>query len=171
MVEYTLFDTAIGSCGIVWNARGVSGFLLPESTSSATRRRLLSRFKGAIETPPSPEIRRVIDCVTTLMSGERTDLAFVPVDMDGLPEFHQRVYEIARTIPPGATLTYGEIATRLGDPGSARAVGQALGRNPIPVIVPCHRVLAAGGRRGGFSAPGGTATKLNLLAIEGAQLF
>ena len=174
MNSYALFDTPIGSCGIVWNARGVSGFLLPEATSSATRHRLRLRFTGAVETPPSPDICRVIDAVTALLSGERgerIDLAFVPLDMDGLPDFHQRVYEVARTIPPGATLTYGEIATRLGDPGSARAVGQALGRNPIPIIVPCHRVLAAGGRRGGFSAPGGTATKLNLLAIEGAQLF
>jgi methylated-DNA-[protein]-cysteine S-methyltransferase len=174
VVGYTLFDTAIGSCGIVWTARGVSGFLLPEPTSSATRHRLLSRFQGAIDTSPPPAIRQVIEAVTALLNGERgerTDLAFVPVDMDGLPEFHQRVYEVARTIPPGATLTYGEIAARLGDPGSARAVGQALGHNPIPVIVPCHRVLAAGGRRGGFSAPGGTATKLNLLALEGAQLF
>jgi methylated-DNA-[protein]-cysteine S-methyltransferase len=105
------------------------------------------------------------------MHGERVDLTFIQLDMDSLPQFHQRVYEIARSIPPGATLTYGEIATRLGDPGSARAVGQALGRNPIPVIVPCHRVMAAGGKTGGFSAPGGAATKLNLLAIEGAQLF
>jgi len=168
---YALFDTAIGSCGIVWNARGISGFLLPESSSSATRSRLLSRFKGAEESDPPPDVRRTIDAVAALLRGERTDLAFVPVDMDGLPEFHQRVYEVARTIPPGTTMTYGEIASRLGDPGSARAVGQALGKNPIPVIVPCHRVLAAGGRNGGFSAPGGTATKLNLLAIEGAQLF
>lgn len=116
-------------------------------------------------------IQRVIDAVVALLRGERTDLAFVPLDLNGLPEFHQRVYEVARTIPAGATMTYGEVATRLGDSGCARAVGQALGRNPIPVIVPCHRVLAAGGRSGGFSAPGGRATKLNLLAIEGAQLF
>jgi len=88
-----------------------------------------------------------------------------------VPEFHRRVYEVARTIPPGATLSYGEIAARLGDPGSARAVGQALGRNPFPIVVPCHRVLAAGGRTGGFSARGGAKTKLTLLAIEGAQLF
>ena len=171
MNAYALFETAIGPCGIVWTARGVSGFLLPEPTSSATRRRLLSRFKDAVEDTPPADIERVIEAVVALMRGERTDLAFVTVDMDGLPEFHQRVYEVARMIPPGMTLTYGEIAARLGDPTAARAVGQALGRNPIPVIVPCHRVVAAGGRNGGFSAPGGTSTKLNLLAIEGAQLF
>jgi methylated-DNA-[protein]-cysteine S-methyltransferase len=99
------------------------------------------------------------------------DLAFIRLDMDGVPEFHQRVYEVARTIPAGATLTYGEIARRVGDPGAARAVGQALGRNPFAVIVPCHRVTAARGKAGGFSAPGGRATKLTLLAIEGGQLF
>jgi methylated-DNA-[protein]-cysteine S-methyltransferase len=171
VIAYTLFDTAIGSCGIAWNERGVVAFQLPEGSSSSTQRRITSRYEGAVEAPASKEIQRAIDAVVSLLRGERTDLAFVPLDMDGLPEFHQRVYEVARTIPPGATMTYGEIAARLGDPGTARAVGQALGRNPIPVIVPCHRVLAAGGRSGGFSAPGGTATKLNLLAIEGAQLF
>ena len=171
MIAYTLFETAIGSCGIAWNERGVVAFQLPEASSSSTRRQLLSRVAGAVESAAPGAIRRVIDAVVSLLRGERTDLAFVPLDMDGLPEFHQRVYEVARTIPPGATMTYGEIAACLGDPGTARAVGQALGRNPIPVIVPCHRVLAAGGRSGGFSAPGGTATKLNLLAIEGAQLF
>jgi methylated-DNA-[protein]-cysteine S-methyltransferase len=98
-------------------------------------------------------------------------LSFITLDMEGVPEFHRRVYGVARTIPPGATLSYGEIAARLGDPGSARAVGQALGRNPFVIVVPCHRVLAAGGKTGGFSANGGTATKLTLLAIEGAQLF
>ena len=171
MIAYTLFDTAIGSCGIAWNDRGVVAFQLPEGSSSTTRATLISRVQGAIECAAPVSIRRVVDAVTALLRGERTDLAFVPVDMDGLPEFHRRVYDVARTIPPGATMTYGDIAARLGDPGSARAVGQALGRNPIPVIVPCHRVLAAGGRSGGFSAPGGTKTKLNLLAIEGAQLF
>ena len=167
----------MGQCAIGWNERGVVAFHLPESSGSATGRRLTSYVPGAVESPPASDqdrpawVERVIDAVTSLLRGERTDLAFVPLDMDGVPEFHRRVYEIARTIPAGATMTYGEIAARLGDPRTARAVGQALGRNPVPVIVPCHRVLAAGGKRGGFSAPGGTATKLNLLAIEGAQLF
>ncbi len=170
MIEYALFDTAIGICGIAWTERGIAGFLLPERSAAWMRKRMSSRFSASESVPPTA-VQRIIDSVVALLRGERTDLAFVPVDMNGIPEFHQRVYEVARTIPPGATMTYGQIAERLGDPGSARAVGQALGRNPIPVIVPCHRVLAAGGRNGGFSAPGGTATKLNLLAIEGAQLF
>jgi methylated-DNA-[protein]-cysteine S-methyltransferase len=166
VTSFTLFDTAIGACGIAWSERGVIGFHLPETSSAA----MAARFDAVAATPPQ-KVQQAIDAVVALMRGERTDLAFVAVDMHGLPEFHQRVYDVARTIPAGATMTYGEIAARLGDPGAARAVGQALGRNPIPVIVPCHRVLAAGGKHGGFSAPGGTATKLNLLAIEGAQLF
>ena len=90
--------------------------------------------------------------------------------MDGVPEFHRRVYEAARAIPPGNTLSYGDIAKRVGAPGAARAVGQALGRNPFPIVVPCHRVLAAGGKIGGFSAQGGVATKRRMLAIEGARV-
>jgi methylated-DNA-[protein]-cysteine S-methyltransferase len=121
--------------------------------------------------PPPPEIQRAVDAIVSHLDGEPTDLSFIPLDLDGVPDFHRRVYEVARTIPPGSTLSYGEIATRLGDPGSARAVGQALGRNPFVLVVPCHRVLAARGKTGGFSAHGGTATKLTLLAIEGAQLF
>jgi methylated-DNA-[protein]-cysteine S-methyltransferase len=168
---FALFETAVGDCGIAWSDRGVIGFQLPEADAPSTRRCMASRFPGAIETQPPPEIRRGIDAIVSLLRGEEADLSFISLDMDGVPAFHQRVYEVARTIPPGATLTYGEIARRLGDPGSARAVGQALGRNPIPVIVPCHRVTAAGGKTGGFSAPGGASTKLTLLAIEGAQLF
>ncbi len=171
MAAYALFETAIGDCGIAWSERGVTGFQLPEGDTSSTRRSMTSRFSGAVETTPTPDIQCAIDAVVALMRGDAVDLTFVSLDMDGLPEFHQRVYDVARTIPPGVTLTYGEVAKRLGDPGSARAVGQALGRNPIPVIVPCHRVLAAGGKTGGFSAPGGSATKLNLLALEGAHLF
>jgi methylated-DNA-[protein]-cysteine S-methyltransferase len=107
-----------------------------------------------------------------LLDGDRRDLIDIPLDFDdSVPEFHRRVYEVARTIGPGRTLSYGEIAARVGEPDAARAVGQALGRNPIPIIVPCHRVLAANGGTGGFSAPGGTATKLQLLAIEGARLL
>ena len=171
MSRFAIFETAVGECGIAWSERGVIGFQLPEGDAASTRRRMQRRFAGVEETAPPANVQQSIDAIVSLMRGEPADLTFIALDMDGVPEFHQRVYEVARTIRPGETITYGEIAKRLGDPGSARAVGQALGRNPIPVIVPCHRVLAAGGKRGGFSAPGGTATKLNLLAIEGAQLF
>ena len=116
-------------------------------------------------------MQHAIEGIVALLTGEARDLSDVPLDLDEVPEFHCKVYDVARTIKPGTTLWYGEIAARLGEPDAARAVGQALGRNPIPIIVPCHRVLAADGATGGFSAPGGTATKLRLLAIEGARLL
>ena len=166
-----MFDTAIGACGIAWSDAGVTGFQLPEPDGASTRRRIASRFPGVDEAVPPPLVRRAIDAIMSLLRGENADLAFIQLDMDGVPEFHQRVYEVARTIRAGATMTYGEIADRVGDAGAARAVGQALGDNPFAVIVPCHRVTAAGGKMGGFSASGGRATKLNLLAIEGAHLF
>jgi methylated-DNA-[protein]-cysteine S-methyltransferase len=112
----------------------------------------------------------VIDSIAALLRGEARDLSAVPLEMDDLPPFHRLVYEVARTIPPGSTLSYGEIAARLADRGAARDVGEALGQNPFPLIVPCHRVLAAGGKVGGFSAAGGVTTKLRLLTIEGAQV-
>jgi methylated-DNA-[protein]-cysteine S-methyltransferase len=167
----TLFETAIGVCGIAWSEHGIAAVQLPERTEAATRARLARRSGAAREVEPPPDVQRAVDAIVSLLGGDSTDLSFIELDLNGVPEFHRRVYDVARTIPAGATLSYGEIAARLGDPGAARAVGQALGRNPIPIIVPCHRVLAAGGRTGGFSARGGTATKLNLLAIERSQLF
>jgi methylated-DNA-[protein]-cysteine S-methyltransferase len=166
---FALFDTAVGRGGIAWSDRGVAGLQLPESGEAQTRTRLARRFPQAREAPPPPEIGRAAAAVAALLRGEAVDLSGVALDMERVPDFHRRVYEVARTIPPGATLSYGEIAARLGAPGSARAVGQALGRNPFTIIVPCHRVLAAGGKLGGFSANGGVATKLRLLAIEGRQ--
>jgi methylated-DNA-[protein]-cysteine S-methyltransferase len=167
---FALFDTAIGRCAIAWGDRGVAGVQLPEAGEADTRARMLHRFPAAGETPPPAEVQRAIDRITALLRGEASDLSTVALDMDGLPEFHCRVYEAARTIPPGKTLSYGDVARRVGAPGAARAVGQALGRNPFPIVVPCHRVLAAGGKIGGFSAQGGVATKKRMLAIEGAPL-
>jgi methylated-DNA-[protein]-cysteine S-methyltransferase len=164
-----VFETAIGTCAIVWSARGIAGVQLPETTELATRARLQRRFPDAEEGVPPPFVQRAIEAITALLRGERRDLADIPLDLDGVPEFNQRVYEIALTIPPGRTMTYGEIAKRLGDRLLARAVGQALGHNPVPLIVPCHRVMSAGGKSGGFSAGGGVVTKLRLLTIEGAQ--
>lgn len=167
--SFALFDTEIGVCGIVWNARGIAGVQLPETNERATRARLSRRFSGANEMPPPQHVERTIDGIVALLGGEKRDLADVAIDTEELPAFNRKVYDIARTIPAGATMTYGEIADRLGDRTLARDVGQALGQNPIPLIVPCHRVLAAGGRTGGFSASGGVVTKLRLLTIEGAQ--
>ncbi len=168
---FAMFDTAIGACGIAWSDVGITGFQLPESDAVSTRGRMRTRFDGVDEAIPPPFVQETIAAVVALMRGERVDLAFIPLDMDGVPEFHQRVYEAARTILAGATTTYGELAERIGEPRAAQAVGQALGCNPFPVIVPCHRVTGAGGKMGGFSAPGGRTTKLKLLAIEGAHLF
>jgi len=166
---FALFDTVIGRCGIAWGGRGVVGVQLPEATELGTRARVLRRFPEAREAPPPPDVQRALDGIGALLRGEARDLSAVALDMGHVPPFHRRVYEIARTIPPGTTLSYGDLALRLGAPGTARAVGQALGRNPFAIIVPCHRVLAAGGRVGGFSANGGATTKLRLLALEGAQ--
>ncbi len=164
-----LFDTAIGRCGIAWSERGLLAIQLPESNDAATRMRLKLRCPDALEAPPSGQAANAIERIGALLRGEGSDLAALALDMHGVPPFHRRVYEVAREILPGETLSYGEIAHKLGAPGSARAVGQALGRNPFLIVVPCHRVLAAGGRLGGFSANGGIATKLKLLAIEGAR--
>ena len=165
---FALFDTSIGRCGIVWGTGGIAGVQLPEPRVAATRARVLKRFPGAVPQSPPPDVRRAMDGIVTLLRGETSDLSTVKLDMLGLPDFDRSVYEVARTIAQASTLTYGEVAARIGAPGSARAVGQALGRNPFPIIVPCHRVLAADGRTGGFSASGGAETKLRLLAIEGA---
>lgn len=169
--DYALFDTAIGPCAVAWNDDGVVRTFLPEADAAAVRARLLRRLPDAIEATPTAEVQRLIDDVVRLMTGERVDLAWVVLDDAAVPEFDRRVYAAARTIPPGATLTYGEVARRLGDVALAQAVGQALGRNPFPIVVPCHRVLAAGGRTGGFTARGGTETKMQLLRIEGAVLL
>ena len=166
---FALFDTAIGRCGIAWGERGVVGLQLPEASEAGTLARMRRRFPDAREAPPPPSVQRALEGVVALLGGETADLSGVALDMDGVPPFERRVYDVARTIPPGATSSYGEIAARLGAPGEARAVGQALGQNPFPIVVPCHRVLAAGGKIGGFSANGGIATKLRLLSIEGAR--
>ncbi len=166
---YALFDTPIGHCGIAWSERGLIGVQLPEQDEAATRARMSRRFPQCSTGSAPPQVQEAIDAVVALLSGvpgEPADLSQVVLDMDGVPPFHQRVYELARRLLPGETTTYGEIARQLGDPGSARAVGQALGSNPFAPVVPCHRVLAADGRAGGFSANGGVTTKLRLLLIE-----
>jgi methylated-DNA-[protein]-cysteine S-methyltransferase len=167
--RFALFETTIGTCGIVWTMHGICGVQLPEKDPAATRARVHRRHPTAVEAEPSAEARRAIDGIVALLSGEKRDLTGIAIDDARQAEFNKRVYAIARRIPPGQTMTYGEIAERLGDKTLARAVGQAMGENPTPVIMPCHRVLAASGKTGGFSAPGGVVTKLRLLTIEGAQ--
>jgi methylated-DNA-[protein]-cysteine S-methyltransferase len=166
--RFTLFDTAIGSCGIAWGERGIIAVQLPMSSTEKTRQRLHQRFGDIKQANPPAAVQGAIDGMVELLAGKPNDLSDVVLDLEGVPEFNRRVYDIARKIPPGKTLTYGDIAKRLGGVELSREVGQALGRNPCPVVVPCHRVLAAGGKPGGFSANGGVVTKLKMLAIEGA---
>ena len=168
MIGYALFETAIGIAAIAWNDAGLVACHLPEREAETARRGVLRRFPDSVEAEPPAEFASTVEGVQALMRGEKADLSQAPLDLSRTPEFHARVYEIARAIPAGQTLTYGEIAQKLGDRLLARDVGQALGKNPWPIIVPCHRLTAAGGKPGGFSARGGVDTKLKLLAIEGA---
>jgi methylated-DNA-[protein]-cysteine S-methyltransferase len=169
---YTLFLTPLGHCALAWSAQGLTGVQLPEADEAATRARMRRRFPGVTETEPPLTVQAAITAITALLEGhpgEPRDLTHLVLDMDGVPPFHQRVYELTRRIPPGDTWTYGEVARDLGEPGAARAVGQALGANPYAPVVPCHRVLGAKAQGVGFSAHGGTQTKLKMLQMEGAR--
>jgi O-6-methylguanine DNA methyltransferase len=167
---FCLFDTAIGACGLAWDADGkVAGSLLPEANEQKTRNRMRRHYPQAVEREPPPALQEVVRRVRNLLDGQADPLLDVALDMADVPQFNQRVYAVTRAIPPGRTLTYGEVAAQIGEPGAARAVGQALGHNPFAPIVPCHRVLAAGQAGGGFSAEGGVATKLRMLQIECAR--
>jgi methylated-DNA-[protein]-cysteine S-methyltransferase len=152
---FAWFDTAVGRCGVSWTASGIDRVALPPA-----------HFAGVPETEPPPAVREAIAGMVALLDGEPRDLTDVVLDLEGVAAFARSVYDATRAIPPGRTATYGDLAERIGTPGNARAVGQALGANPVPIIVPCHRVVGAGGKLVGFSAPGGTATKARLLAIE-----
>jgi methylated-DNA-[protein]-cysteine S-methyltransferase len=167
---FALFETPIGPCGIVWSGEAVVGMQLPERNGTTARARLRRRHPGAREAPVPDHIRPAVLAVTALLRGEKRDLADIAVDLSDLSPFQQRLYETLRSVPPGATISYGDLAARLGNDVTARDVGEAMGQNPVPIIVPCHRVVATGGALGGFSAAGGVTTKLRLLEIEGAQV-
>jgi methylated-DNA-[protein]-cysteine S-methyltransferase len=171
MTQYTLFETVIGWAGLAWGDRGLVGVYLPDPNPENARTSFLRRFPDAVEALPTEAVSHAIGEIRRLMAGEHVDLLDIPIDIARVPDFNARVYEIARAIPPGETLTYGEIAVKLGDKLLARDVGAALGQNPWPIVVPCHRVTAAGGKLGGFSARGGVNTKVKLLAIEGAKVL
>jgi methylated-DNA-[protein]-cysteine S-methyltransferase len=167
---FALFDSPIGRCGIAWGDDDtIVGVQLPEARVADTRARLRDRFDGARSGPPPAAVQQAIDSIVASLRGEADDLVDIPLDLDAVAPFQRKVYEVVRAIPPGETMSYGEVAAAVGSPGAARAVGQALGRNPFAIVVPCHRVLAAGGRTGGFSANGGVSTKLRILAIEGVR--
>jgi len=167
--HFHLFDTAIGTCALIWEDEHFIGAQLPERDQDAARRRLARRFPEADEVIPDGFVAQAVAGIRALFEGEKRDLSDLPVALDTVSDFNRKVYEIALSIPHGETLTYGEVAQRIGDPGAARAVGVALGQNPWPIIVPCHRVLAAGGKTGGFSAEGGVEIKLRILTIEKAR--
>jgi methylated-DNA-[protein]-cysteine S-methyltransferase len=165
---YTIFETALGFAALAWGARGIVRVVLPEPSSAKARAILLRRGLEAEEADPPANVREAIDRIAALLRGEPVNFAGIEIDLGEMPEFSRRVYAVASAIPPGETLTYGEVAAKLGQPGAAREIGQAMGANPVPIIIPCHRVVAASGKIGGFSAPGGSATKQRLLAIEAA---
>jgi methylated-DNA-[protein]-cysteine S-methyltransferase len=169
MIRYCLFDTAIGACGVAWSERGLTRLQLPESDRTATERRL--RASAAKPTQATPaEIDQLIANIQRYMTGRCVDFAAVAIDLTGVGPFQRKVYEAARFVTWGQTVSYGELARQTSSPGAARAVGQALSRNPVPIIIPCHRVLAKDHRIGGFSAHGGTFAKERLLALEGVRV-
>jgi methylated-DNA-[protein]-cysteine S-methyltransferase len=166
---YALFDTAIGRCALVWRGGSIVGAALPEASDERARARLARRFPNAEEAEPPPFAADAVARIVALLDGAKTDLSDIPLDFSGASEFERSVWDAARRIPCGEVRNYGEIAREIDAPHGAQAVGVALGRNPVPIIVPCHRVLAADGKSGGFSAPGGVATKFRILEIEGAK--
>jgi methylated-DNA-[protein]-cysteine S-methyltransferase len=158
------FDTALGTCGITWSDVGITGVLLP-GTRGLTRR-------AAASPPVVPDaIHDTVTAIVSLLDGEHTDLRDVVLDETGIDPFRRSVYAAAREIAPGVTVSYGDIARAIGKSDAPRAVGHALGENPYPIVVPCHRVLSAAGALHGFSAPGGIATKRRMLEIERAPGF
>jgi methylated-DNA-[protein]-cysteine S-methyltransferase len=167
-VGFAVFDTVLGACGIAWGPRGITQVQLPEESADDVRSALSAAQPGAVEAEPDEAVTAAIGRIQALLAGgSDDDLADIPLDMSHLSGFLQRTYALTRTIAPGHTLTYGQIAERLGSPGLARAVGRAMGANPFPIIVPCHRVLGADGSIGGFSAHGGAMTKRRMLLAEG----
>ena len=167
--RYTLFPTTIGDCAMAWNDVGLTGVWLPAATRDALHRRVRASAPEAIECVPTGVAAEIVEAITRLLAGEHVGFDEVRLDLGDTDDFDAGVYAVTRAIPAGSVLTYGEVAARLGAGVDARAVGQSLGRNPWPIVVPCHRVVAAGTALGGFSAPGGTATKRRLLAIERAR--
>lgn len=170
-LAFAVFPTSVGHCALVWDQSGdVVGSSLPHGGEEEVRRAVRRWYPAAVESQPPPAVADVAGRVARLLDGGTEHLGDVRLDLTVVPDFDRRVYEVVLGIPPGETLTYGEVAARLGAPGAAQAVGQALGRNPFPPIVPCHRVLAAGRKVGGFSARGGTRTKIRMLEAEGVYL-
>lgn len=168
MQQYLVFETACGFCAIAWNGIGIVRFQLPAHNADATERNLRQRLPDAAPGTPPPDVAEVIEAARRYFAGEQVDFSDVRLDLNGQDEFFSRVYAALRRVGWGRTTTYGALAKELGaGPEAARDVGQAMAKNPVPLIIPCHRVLAAGGKVGGFSAPGGATAKIRMLELEG----
>lgn len=169
--EYLILETAAGHCAIAWNSVGITRFMLPARERGATERGLLRRLPGAKPGTPTPVVSAAVEAVRQYFQGERIDFSDFRLDLDGHDEFPRQVYTALRRVPWGQTTTYGALAKETGaGPEAARDVGQAMATNPVPLIIPCHRVLAAGGKIGGFSAPGGQSAKRRMLELEGIRM-
>ena len=169
--QYLIFETAYGFCGIAWNGTGVTGLQLPAKTGVASERSLLRKVPGAVPGTPGAGMREVIGAVKRYFAGGVVDFADVRLDLPELDDLFRQIYAAVRAVRWGQTTTYGGVAKGLGaGPEVARDVGQAMARNPIPLIIPCHRVLAAGNKVGGFSAPGGSTAKIRMLELEGVHV-
>jgi methylated-DNA-[protein]-cysteine S-methyltransferase len=169
--HYLIFETKRGFCGIAWNNVGITRFQLPTKSAEAAERALLRRVPGAERGAPTPEVAEAIATVKRCFEGEETDFSGFALDLGEQDPFFKQIYAAARRVGWGRTTTYGALAKELGaGPEAARDVGQAMARNPVALIIPCHRVLAAGGKVGDFSAPGGSAAKIRMLALEGVHL-
>ncbi len=164
---FAVFDTPIGTCGISWGPGGITGTALPGESPGTTSAALAEAHPAATAGVPPRAVATFVERIRAVLGGAADDLADIPLDLRGRSEFERRAYAVARSIAPGHTLTYRQVAERIGNPGLARAVGRAMATNPFPIVVPCHRVLGAGGSIGGFSARGGARTKRRMLLAEG----
>jgi methylated-DNA-[protein]-cysteine S-methyltransferase len=174
-VAHALFSTSLGECGLAWTAHGLAWIQLPERTPAATLARLsagvAARGAPSGEAEPPPWVADAMERIAAHLAGGLAELGIIPLDMTPVPPFFRRVYEEARAVPRGEVRTYAELAVAAGSPAAMRAVGQAMAKNPWPVVVPCHRIVGSAGKPGGFSAPGGLDTKARLLALEGASFI
>ena len=169
--HYLIFDTASGFCAMAWSGVGITCLRLPLKSAAAAERSLLRRESHAEPGTPTPAVAEAVAAVKRYFDGEATDFSGFELDLGEQGAFLEQVYAAARRVGWGQTTTYGALAKALGaGPEAARDVGHAMARNPVPLIIPCHRVLAAGGKIGGFSAPGGAATKIHMLQLEGVQV-
>ena len=168
--NFAIFPTALGDCSVAWGGQGLVGVWLPMASAAALRARILQKMPGATEAEPAGETAEAVERIQQLLATGEADLSPITLDFSRLDAFGREVYGVARQVPPGRTITYGEIARKVGQVSDSRRVGQAMGANRWPIVVPCHRVLGADGKTGGFSAPGGLDTKFRLLAIEKARV-